>query len=386
MHRSIARLPFAFALFGLFLAPGAARAGTFVDVRIGGGLVGTVIVGDDGFGNSLFDGKVNTIGSSTRGGGSLFDGKVNGTSFGRPTLGGGAFLGSSGNAFLGGGGKATGSSAHPSGFQAGAPGPSAFLNPSPAPAGSRRIFALTEDGLLLRLRSDRANKAAVVDRIGPLQGDSALVGIDFRPADGELYGLGNAGGIYRIDTRTARATRVSGLAVPLVGGRFGIDFDPVSDRLRVVSDAGRNLRVNVDTGETFVDADLNFPDLVPPGPVGGVSAIAYTNADTDPATGTVLYAIDGIADALLLVAPPNAGSLGFVGLLGIDVGSAVGFDIGSESSDASSRAARAFVTVDEGDGRTALFRIDLVSGSAKRASRFRSDFDVIDIAVRPAGH
>ena len=44
-----------------------------------------------------------------------------------------------------------------------------------------------------------------------LQGyDTALVGIDFRIQDGQLYGVGNGGGIYTIDTYTAAATLVSG--------------------------------------------------------------------------------------------------------------------------------------------------------------------------------
>ena len=34
--------------------------------------------------------------------------------------------------------------------------------------------------------------------------DTALVGIDFRVQDGQLYGVGNGGGIYTIDTDTAR--------------------------------------------------------------------------------------------------------------------------------------------------------------------------------------
>ena len=39
--------------------------------------------------------------------------------------------------------------------------------------------------------------------------DTMLVGIDFRVQDGQLYGVGNGGGIYTIDTYTAVATLVS---------------------------------------------------------------------------------------------------------------------------------------------------------------------------------
>ena len=36
---------------------------------------------------------------------------------------------------------------------------------------------------------------------------------------------------------------------------FGVDFNPVPDRLRVVSNTGQNLRINVDTGATTTDTD-----------------------------------------------------------------------------------------------------------------------------------
>ena len=41
--------------------------------------------------------------------------------------------------------------------------------------------------------------------------DTMLVGIDFRVQDGNLYGVGNGGGIYTLDTETAEATWVSQL-------------------------------------------------------------------------------------------------------------------------------------------------------------------------------
>ena len=43
----------------------------------------------------------------------------------------------------------------------------------------------------------------------------------------------------------------------LSGTAFGVDFNPMADRLRVVSDAEQNLRANADTGATTTDATLN---------------------------------------------------------------------------------------------------------------------------------
>ena len=69
-----------------------------------------------------------------------------------------------------------------------------------------------------------------------------LVGISFRPADGQLYGVGiggNTESVFRDRSQHAARRRPVGSATP-VGGTFagaptyGVDFNPVADRLRVV--------------------------------------------------------------------------------------------------------------------------------------------------------
>src|SRR5262245_2375918 len=71
------------------------------------------------------------------------------------------------------------------------------------------ILALTADQRLLRFRECNPTKS---DQIGSVQGlqapDTMLVGMDFRVQDGMLYGVGDRGGIYTIDTYTAAATLV----------------------------------------------------------------------------------------------------------------------------------------------------------------------------------
>ena len=51
-----------------------------------------------------------------------------------------------------------------------------------------------------------------------------------------------------IDDDNGKATLRSRLNVALEGTSFGVDFNPTVDRLRVISDTGQNLRVNVDDG------------------------------------------------------------------------------------------------------------------------------------------
>lgn len=162
-------------------------------------------------------------------------------------------------------------------------------------------------------------------------GDTSLVSIDYRVQDGSLYGLGNAGGIYRIDDNTGVLTYLHTLQVALEGTRFTADFNPAADRLRIVSDSGQNLRHNVNNGVTLVDAPLNYPPGMPLNTVGpvasGIVAAAYTNNDLGTTTGTTLFAIDANLNQLTIVAPPNNGSLAVIGQLGADVGTMTAFDI-----------------------------------------------------------
>ena len=116
----------------------------------------------------------------------------------------------------------------------------------------------------------------------------------------------------------------------LAGGAYGVDFNPVPDlvmlpSLRVTSTSGENLRINVNSanaGRVNVDTALSGPQGTP-----RIAASAYTNPDTDPATGTALFGIDFATDALYQQIPPNNGTLTLIGALGVDTTGLVGYDI-----------------------------------------------------------
>lgn len=238
------------------------------------------------------------------------------------------------------------------------------------------IVGLTSDQRLVCFDEDNPANAVRQGEVSGLSGDSALVGIDFRPATGELYGLGNAGGLYVIDTSDARATFKSQLNVALSGGAFDIDFNPTVDRLRIVSDNGQNLRVNVDTGAVTTDTNLtNAPD-----PATGVTGAAYTNNDANGNTGTTLYGIDTRLDQVAIQAPPNAGSLNATGKLGVDAGASVGFDIYSRNRGGITLDVQAFASLVTG-GRSGFYRINLVTGRATLLGAFKRQDAVIDIAI-----
>jgi hypothetical protein len=223
-------------------------------------------------------------------------------------------------------------------------------------------------------------------KIGPVSGlqppDNALVCIDFRVQDGQLYGVGNGNGVYTINTQNAQVTLVNSLTVPLEGTSFGCDFNPAADRLRIISDTGQNLRHNVNAGGvTIADGTLNNPPVLPATTsmtALGVTGAAYTNNDLDPNTATTLFDIDSTLDQVVIQSPPNNGNLASTGKLRRDTDSQVGFDIASRLVKGVTRDNRAFASlvVDEQDG---FYGINLLTGQASFLGKL-SDA-VIDIAV-----
>jgi hypothetical protein len=86
-----------------------------------------------------------------------------------------------------------------------------------------------------------------------LQPDEKILDIDFRPATGQLYGLGSTSRIYVINPETgdARMVGAAPFTPALTGALAGFDFNPTVDRIRVVTDQGQNLRLNPETGAVY---------------------------------------------------------------------------------------------------------------------------------------
>jgi hypothetical protein len=245
--------------------------------------------------------------------------------------------------------------------------------------GTVDIVGLTADGKLLCFSENVPSVARTIGTVSGLNGDTRLVGIDFRPATGELIGLGNAGGVYTINITNAAAAFRSQLSVMLDGASFGIDFNPTVDRLRVVSDAGQNLRINIDTGATTEDTDLLYP---PPamGTATGITAAAYTNNDASADTATTLFDIDSNLDQVVIQSPPNAGVVAATGKLLIDAGAEIGFDIYSIVRTGRTTDFRAYASLIS-NSRARLYRINLTTGRAIYQGTFNANQQVVDIAV-----
>jgi hypothetical protein len=265
--------------------------------------------------------------------------------------------------------------------------PLALAHP-PGPVGgggqTLQVVGLTADGRLVTFTSDRTGSVGSIGKVDGLAGDQSLVGVDYRIQDGKLYGVGNKGGIYTLSTRTAKASKVSQLSVALAGKRFGVDFNPAANRLRVISDTGQNLRHNIDdpmgmpaAGKTAADGTLTYPPAT--APATGVTGAAYTNNDLDPTTATTLFDLDTSLDQISVQSPANAGSLAPTGKLGVDVGSSAGFDIYSPRRNGTATAATALATLQVGQ-KSRLYKMDLLTGSAKAVGTFPSRHQIVDLA------
>ncbi|MBF9239777.1 DUF4394 domain-containing protein [Hymenobacter sp. BT683] len=199
-----------------------------------------------------------------------------------------------------------------------------------------------------------APATAVAKPITGLQPGESVLGLDFRPVNGQLFAVGSTSRLYTLNAASGVATLVAALSVPLAGTAFGVDFNPSVDRLRVVSNTGQNLRINPLTGAATVDGPLN-----PGSPM--VTGAAYTN-NVATATTTLLYGLDAATDQLVLQSPPNNGTLTAVGPLGVDVDAAAGFDIGGTSG-------RAYALLTSA-GRTQLYHVNTQTGAAQSLGAF----------------
>jgi hypothetical protein len=260
--------------------------------------------------------------------------------------------------------------------------PPAQPGPTTPPMSAGDLFILTAGNRLLSVNRDAPGTVRTNMPVTGLQSGENLVGIDFRPADGMLYAVASSGRLYTIDTASGAATLKSTLSADaadtsapftsLSGADFGVDFNPAADRLRIVSNTGQSLRINVDTGATTTDGNIN----------GGaansaITASAYTNSFAGTAS-TTLFGIDTANDTLYVQNPPNNGTLATPVPLGVDAGSANGFDI-----DARNNSGYLVATV---SGARNLYSVNLAatSGAATLVGALGVSEDLRGIALRPA--
>jgi outer membrane protein assembly factor BamB len=167
-----------------------------------------------------------------------------------------------------------------------------------------------------------------------IKGAEQLVGIDVRPADGMLYGLAVDGSLVAIDAKSGQATVKHKLSEKFKPDVVTIvDFNPVVDRIRVMTSEGTNLRVNPEDGKWVSDGSHKFKEGdANAGKTPKVVAGAYSNSFKGT-KATALYNIDATTGSLVTQAPPNDGVLNTIGSLGVAVSGPVAFNIVSSGED-----------------------------------------------------
>jgi hypothetical protein len=282
---------------------------------------------------------------------------------------------------------------------------------APSSADAAIAYAINDENSLLRFDTASPTLLTGVGNIQLPNGDPIqdLIGIDFRPSTGVLYGVGRGRTVYTINPNNAIATPLGPLLpdpadvtapIPqnpllLPGTRFGFDFNPVPDNnpasppsLRIISDTGFNFRADVDNGLT--QQDLN---LAPGATIVGAS---YTNSNAGPTTEldlngatTTLYGIDSVTSRLVRFTNPNNGTFVTTNIDGVpyvnlgSVSSVMGFDIWFDGQNNQAFAA----LQDEVGGVNRLYSIDLGTGQATPLGVIGGG-DLIDgltIVPEPAG-
>ena len=226
-----------------------------------------------------------------------------------------------------------------------------FSDDDSTPLSQGDVFLLTDGNQLASINRDAPSQLRTsVTLNGFMTSGEVAIGMDFRPFNGNLYVVtkdaSDVGRVYTANTSTGALTFIATLVADpaddspanpayttLLGDSFGVDFNPAADALRVVSDAGQNLRIFLDNdrrptktaGQTITDLEING------GPANAeTTGAAYTNS-FDGTSSTRLFDIDTFNNRLVQQ-NANPGILTDVAPLGVDATEVNGFDIDPETN------------------------------------------------------
>lgn len=232
-----------------------------------------------------------------------------------------------------------------------------------APARAELLYAVNGNNELLTF--DSSAPGAILTRTAITNtGGEFINDIDFRPANGLLYALGENNNLFVINPVSGAASFVGATGVTALSP-YGFDFNPVPDRIRLVTNDNTNFRLNPDTGTVsnndtslfYIGGDPNS------GTAPQIAGAAYTNSfgpsPRTPPPGTELFYIDFNLGILVFSPDPNGGQLTTRGSLGLAFGitGLLGFDISGVTGDA-------FASLSADANTSSLFTIDLASGTA----------------------
>lgn len=261
----------------------------------------------------------------------------------------------------------------------------------PDQAGASRketLHVVTDKLELLTINAGQPTKVLGRVMLSGLAAGDTLVGVDYRIAKGVLFALSKSGRLYTVDTSSG-AMKVVGMApaAALQGDAFGMDFNPVADRVRVMGSTGQNLRLHPETGA--LAATDPAPAYVPGDKRAGtkpeVVAAAYTYNKKDDKL-TTNFAIDrnggylvtmGSAEGVQPVVSFNTGQMFTVGAIGVT-------DMVDASMDIADVSGAAFAAIRlKSHATTRLYSLDLQTGKGTFIGTVGDGARVLGMAVEP---
>jgi len=261
------------------------------------------------------------------------------------------------------------------------------------------LVGVTTTGSVVTFRSNTPGTLLSSMTISGLNAGDRVLGIDMRPATGELFAMGETSQIYRLNASTGVATPVGGAFTPALDGspftRYSMDFNPTVDRIRVVGAGAQNRRLVPDTGAAVTpDTNLSFnPPIgfgLPPRAVG----VAYTNSVAGaPLGSTREYILDSLNNILGEVGTMAGGNASFnVGVIGTTFSVRLGASVldfdDNAGFDVSGATGVAYVSLNMQNSPagtpTGLYTLDLATGQATSLGMVPTGVSLRDLAVIPA--
>ncbi len=257
------------------------------------------------------------------------------------------------------------------------------------------IYVLSETNTLATATLSAPGTTSTPIAITGIAPNETLVGIDVRPQNSALYGVGvdavaETVQIYHISPQTGLAVAVGtpffytaldgATVVDLPAAGWDIDFNPAVDRLRLVA-GSLNMRANPNNG-TPADGNGMVAGNNPDGSFYGASTVAsataYTNNQPNNGAITTQYTLDAATNALYIQNPPNNGTLTSgltitVAGMPLDFTSVSGFDIEPGVNTVMSSTAVASgvgYAVLKTMATSKLYQIDLTTGAATEIADF----------------
>jgi hypothetical protein len=189
-------------------------------------------------------------------------------------------------------------------------------SPGPEPLG-KAIYAVDLANRLMLFGTGSLGTLSRIMAITGLPIGKRIVGIDFRPSNGKLYGVGNDSRVYVLDTLSGTATPVgNGPFSPKIDFfevHFGVGFDPKTERIRlIVAESGANYSINPDDGTATLEPNVHYAvGDVHEGVKPAISGLGYVPLKQGPSARMAALASSGqdLVEGVLLAMDSDLGTL-----------------------------------------------------------------------------